>query len=855
MFKKLIHLTCLALVLCTAGVASAELVGYWKFDESSGTVAADSSGTGNNGTLNGVPQWVTGKLGGALDFDGGADYVEIPHSPSLSITDAITIAAWTNMRANASGEMAIVSKGGWAVNDLPYELTETPGDVIFWQFYNDAGRDSCSPNSPPVSEWHHITATYDGTIFKCYIDGVLAEEWGYVGKMPQNTASVTIGRRSRGGTFFNGMIDDVAIFNHALTAEEIPNIMLGVGGFGPASGPNPSDGAIYPDTWVTLSWRPGDFAVSHDVYLGDKFDDVNTGTGGTFRGNQTSTFYVAGFPGFAYPDGLVPGTTYYWRIDEVNTADPNSPWRGPVWRFTVPPRTAYNPSPADGAKFIDAAATTLSWTAGFGAKLHTVYFGDNYDTVANATGRPPQGPTTYNPGPLKLETTYYWRVDEFDGTNTYKGGVWSFATAKAGGGVKGQYYRGMNFESLALTRTDPQINFNWGVNAPDPAVGIDSFSVRWTGEVEAVFTETYTFYPRADDGVRLWVDGKRLVDAWIDQGATEYTGTIDLVAGNTYSIVMEMYENGGDAVAELRWSSPRTPKQLIPQAALSLPLHAGRAHPANGIVGVKLESTLLTWSPGDLAASHDVYFGTDAEAVKHAVKASPEYKGSKTLGNESYDPGKLAWNTTYYWRIDEVNNANAGSPWKGNLWSFSTGDFLLVDDFEPYNDLNPDQPGSRRIFDAWIDGFATPTTNGALVGNALPPYAERTVVHGGRQSMPCSYDNNLKFSEATRTLTPAQDWTAQGVKRLSLWFRGASANAAEKMYVALNGTAVVYHANPSVIKINSWIQWVIPLQTFVDQGANLANVTSISIGFGTKGSTTTAGGTGKVYFDDIRLDR
>jgi hypothetical protein len=121
--------------------------------------------------------------------------------------------------------------------------------------------------------------------------------------------------------------------------------------------------------------------------------------------------------------------------------------------------------------------------------------------------------------------------------------------------------------------------------------------------------------------------------------------------------------------------------------------------------------------------------------------------------------------------------------------------------------------------------------------------------------MPCSYDNNLKFSEATRTLTPAQDWTAQGVKRLSLWFRGASANAAEKMYVALNGTAVVYHANPSVIKINSWIQWVIPLQTFVDQGANLANVTSISIGFGTKGSTTTAGGTGKVYFDDIRLDR
>ncbi len=852
MFKKLIHLTCLALVLCTAGVASAELVGYWKFDESGGTVAADSSGTGNDGTLHGVPQWVTGKLGGALDFDGSTDYVEIPHDPSLSITDAITISAWTNMRANASGEMAIVSKGGWAANDLPYELTETPGDVIFWQFYDDGGRDTCSPNSPPVSEWHHIAATYDGKIFKCYIDGVLAEEWAYVGKMPQNTASVTIGRRSRGGTFFNGMIDDVAIFNHALSAEEIPNIMMGVGGFGPASGPNPPDGAIYADTWVTLSWKPGDFAVSHDVYLGDKFDDVNNGTGGTFRGNQTSTFYVAGFPGYAYPDGLVPGTTYYWRIDEVNTADPNSPWRGPVWRFTVPPRTAYNPSPADGAKFIDAAATILSWTAGFGAKLHTVYFGDNYDTVASATGRPPQGPTTYNPGPLKLETTYYWRVDEFDGATTYKGGVWKFTTAKAGGGVKGQYYRGMNFESLVLTRTDPQINFNWGANAPDPAVGADSFSVRWTGEVEAVFTETYTFYPRADDGVRLWVDGKRLVDAWVDQGATEYSGRIDLAAGNTYGVVMEMYENGGDAVAELRWSSPRTPKQLIPQAALSLPLHAGRPSPANGIVGVKLESTLLTWSPGDLAASHDVYFGTDAQAVRNAAKASPEYKGSKTLGNESYDPGKLAWDTTYYWRVDEANNANAGSPWKGNLWSFSTGDFLLVDDFESYNDIDPPNPASNRIFDKWIDGFATPTTNGALVGNDFPPYAEQTVVHGGSQSMPYSYSNNLKTSEATLTLVYPRDWTAESVKKLSLWFRGDSANAAERMYVVLNGTAVVYHANSKATQTATWTEWVIDLQVF--QGVNLKTINTITLGFGTKGNPA-AGGSGKMYFDDIRLYR
>jgi hypothetical protein len=95
--------------------------------------------------------------------------------------------------------------------------------------------------------------------------------------------------------------------------------------------------------------------------------------------------------------------------------------------------------------------------------------------------------------------------------------------------------------------------------------------VRWSGEVEAAFSETYTFYTRTDDGARLWVGGQQLVDAWNDQMVREYSGELELVAGNTYSLVMEMYENGGGAVAELRWSSPHTPKQIIPQGALSPP--------------------------------------------------------------------------------------------------------------------------------------------------------------------------------------------------------------------------------------------------------------------------------------------
>ncbi|GAG18428.1 unnamed protein product, partial [marine sediment metagenome] len=218
-------------------------------------------------------------------------------------------------------------------------------------------------------------------------------------------------------------------------ADEIQGIMNGVGGGFPlASTPGPRDGELHEDTWVNLSWRPGDSAVSHDVYLGNNFDDVNAGAEGTFQGNQAETFIVVGFPGFAYPDGLVPGTTYYWRIDEVNDTEPNSPWKGDVWSFSIPPKTAYNPDPADGAESVDPDVQ-LSWTGGFGAKLHTVYFGDNFDDVNDGVVGLPQALTTYTPGPLKLAKTYYWRVDEFDIIETYKGDVWSFTTQGAVGSL------------------------------------------------------------------------------------------------------------------------------------------------------------------------------------------------------------------------------------------------------------------------------------------------------------------------------------------------------------------------------------------------------------------------------------
>jgi hypothetical protein len=260
------------------------------------------------------------------------------------------------------------------------------------------------------------------------------------------------------------------------------------------------------------------------------------------------------------------------------------------------------------------------------------------------------------------------------------------------------------------------------------------------------------------------------------------------------------------------------------------------------------QTQILSWSPGEAAASHQVYFGTEKEVVRNANTGSPEYKGTRDLGSESYDPGKLEWDSNYYWRVDEVNNANPDSPWIGPVWSFTTANFLIVDDFESYNDLDPAETDSNRIFNAWIDGYDDPT-NGSLVGYDSPPFAEQTIVHSGSQSIPLFYDNSVGYSEATLTLSYPRDWTENGVSTLSIWFRGVSDNAAETLYVALNGTAVVNHDNPDAAQINEWTQWNIDLQVF---GINLTNVDTIALGLGNR-SNPLAGGSGTMYFDDIRL--
>jgi hypothetical protein len=852
-----------------------------------------------------------------LNYLATADQFD-PAANPLTITGSVTLATngdmdvWTraDIIANTGGGPTHVLDSGIRINfwqdavDSGYPpnldiLEKTPG---VWPWDSSISDGANIPGDDEAVDWEFVI-TDDGTT----ITATFTQTSDLT-----NTLTLT-------GTCTTDFDTDYVAFT--VTGGYLNDVTIRTGGPYPyASLPDPPDGTLHPDTWVSLSWKPGGLAVSHDIYLGDNFDDVNDAShqSETFRGNQGLAYFVAGFSGFPYPDGLVNGTTYYWRIDEVNDADPNSPWKGEVWSFTVPPNTAYEPVPANGAEFVELNAQ-LTWTPGFSAKLHYIVFGEDFDQVNNAVTGSQSSVAKYNPGPLKLAKTYYWRVDESDGVETYRGEVWSFTTAGA-------------------------------VSGPSPA---------------------------------------------------------------------------------------------------------------DGAVDVK-PSVVLSWDAGTVAASHEVFFGTVADAVKNATIASPEYKGPKALGEESYDPGKLTLNTTYYWRIDEVNDVSPDSPWTGNVWSFTTGDFFVIDDFEDYD------AGENQIWYSWHDGlgygvlgtdpyYAGNGTGAAIGDETTPSYTEETIVHGGGKSMPVSYDNNKqgysKYSEVEYTLTNQRDWTEEGVTELSLWFRGYPApsnfiegqagtytmtgtgadiwdigpgageyhdefnfaykmltgpgsivakvesvqntnawakagvmiretldggskhafaavtpangvafqgridpggasfntnqtgftapywvklerdaagnfaayhsangstwqliqqgpatnipmtsnvyvglaitshdaalrceavfsnvtitgsvsgqwayqdigiitNDAEPLYVAVSNTAgtpaVVINDDPAAATIDTWTEWVIPLQAFADQGINLTNVDRIAVGLGTKGNITMPGGSGKMLFDDIRLYR
>jgi hypothetical protein len=264
--------------------------------------------------------------------------------------------------------------------------------------------------------------------------------------------------------------------------------------------------------------------------------------------------------------------------------------------------------------------------------------------------------------------------------------------------------------------------------------------------------------------------------------------------------------------------------------------------PADGSKDVS-PTPVLTWQAGLAAMKHRVYFGDNHDAV--AQGASGTDKGE--MPNPTFTPPALDSVTTYYWRVDEIGLGNAVKT--GPVWSFTT--HLPVDDFESYTDDE-----GKRIYETWIDGWTNNT--GSTVGNTTAPFAERTIVRSGQQSMPLDY-NNVKspfYSEAELDFAPVQNWTANELAELRLDFRGRGGNGVGALYVAAEDStgksAVVTHTDPAAVTTTTWTQWKIPLNSFA--GVNLARVKTLYIGIGNRASPV-AGGAGRIYIDDIRVTK
>ncbi len=249
----------------------------------------------------------------------------------------------------------------------------------------------------------------------------------------------------------------------------------------------------------------------------------------------------------------------------------------------------------------------------------------------------------------------------------------------------------------------------------------------------------------------------------------------------------------------------------------------------------------LTWMAGLAANQHHVYFGDSNDAVSQGAPAVD--KGTQT--ETTFAPGTLEPLTTYFWRVDET--VAGGAIKTGPVWSFTTP--LVVDDFESYTD----NEGSR-IYETWVDGWTNGT--GSTVGYVQAPFAERTIVHGGKQSMPLDY-NNLKspfYSEAQREFSPLENWTTDGIDTLALFFRGNVSNGPGKLYIAIEDSAgkVGVATSDAALTTTTWTEWKVPLSSVT--GVDLAKVKKLYIGVGDR-KTPAAGGAGRLHIDDIRVTR
>ncbi|MFC1781499.1 LamG-like jellyroll fold domain-containing protein [Planctomycetota bacterium] len=771
----LVHITILlAVVLALSGISRAELVGYWKLDENSGNIAYDSTGNGLDGTLSGDASWVEGLFGSALELDGIGDHVEMP--PVGINSNTVTMTAWIKRNGPQTDSSGIFFQRDIPASTAPLGLMfndEFEVDYI----WNNNSQELFWKSRLGVAnnEWTFVALVVEPNQVTIYVNENTAVN--QVDNKVQNfTAPLYIGWDNyKDNRHFNGQIDDVRIYDHSLKPEEIQVVMTGAGtGEEFASIPNPeNESANVVRDNVNLSWKPGVYADTHDLYFGTIPEDINDAD----ALNSLSVLVSPNYEPNNYAlERLDFNQTYYWRVDEISAAPNETVFKGETWSFTVEPFAHVIPS-----ENIIATASSQACDS------------EGPENTINGSGVNPDDPDQHS-----NEITEMWISEPNDSD------PW----------IQYEFDKAYKLYQMLV----------WNYNGQNILVyyGLKDVLIEYSADGINWLTADISEFAQAP-GVRDYV----------------YNTIVDFAESAVKYVRIEVKSNYGNG------ESVFNSYGLSEVRFLHIPVHARNPKPAVDIDNVNYDGS-LAWQPGRDAAEHNVYLSTDEQTVKEGSAFMD------TVNQPDYNPLPLDIGTKYYWRVDEVNNAEEIPLWEGRIWSFTTQDYLVVDDFEDYNDHEP-----YRIFDIWQDGYYDPT-NGSTIGNPEPVFGEgehfveTDIVYAGKQSTQLVYDNTIsnrsEVTVNTLLLDINRDWTVGSPKVLVFWFYGDPANlATEQLYVKINNKKILFSGDIVDITKPVWSQCVIDFSE-----VDLSNVSMLAIGLEKTGAT---GSAGKIYIDELRLYR
>ncbi|MCF7975080.1 MAG: discoidin domain-containing protein [Phycisphaerae bacterium] len=521
-----------------------------------------------------------------------------------------------------------------------------------------------------------------------------------------------------------------------------------------------------------LSWSPGMFAAQHNVYVGDTYEGVDTATVPTVSGLDVNSFD---------PGRLAFGTTYYWRVDEVNGTPDKTVYKGNVWSFEVEPYAIAIP--------VDASKATASSFTGNNTPDMTVN-GSGLDGGTHSEDSDTMWLST--PGDASP-----WLMVEFDQVQK------------------------LDHMLIWNSNSKSEVFIGWGIKDVNIETSLDG--VAWTALAQPSEISKAPGQPGYDT-----------------------PDVVDLGLAQARYVRLNILSNWGGFLKQYGVSEVQF---------YGLPVYARTPNPASGAADV-LPDSVVTWRAGREAAQHTVYLSTDAEAVANG-SADSVTPGTNSVALDSFG---VALGETYYWRVDEVNEAETLSTWQGPVWDFSIVPSVTIDDFERYTNKSPNRP-----FQTWLDGFGYSADDffpvdypgngtGAGIGHDIwspgSPYFDGSIMETDRtiasseQSMPLYYNNTGgTASETQRTFAAPQDWTVGGAQLLSIAFFGEAENTGT-LYARINGTKVTYALEPAHIAAQTWKTWNIDLSVL---GINLQSVTTLAIGV--EGS----GASGMLLIDDIVL--